>query len=83
MDRLMALQAFARVVELGGFTKASRSLDIRVSRGRCPHLLLEPLICWQLTTRPIEAAVSPYPAQWEASTRQATSPAGKLHLPSE
>ena len=28
MDRLMALQAFARVVELGGFTKASDSLQI-------------------------------------------------------
>ena len=28
MDRLMALQAFARVVELGGFTKASDSLQL-------------------------------------------------------
>ena len=28
MDRLMALQAFARVVELGGFTKASDSLQM-------------------------------------------------------
>src|SRR5258708_36993526 len=27
MDRLMALQAFARVVELGGFTKAADSLQ--------------------------------------------------------
>ncbi|MGH8193868.1 MAG: LysR substrate-binding domain-containing protein [Woeseiaceae bacterium] len=28
MDRLMALQAFARVVELGGFTKAANSLQL-------------------------------------------------------
>jgi LysR family transcriptional regulator for bpeEF and oprC len=28
MDRLMALQAFARMVELGGFTKASDSLQM-------------------------------------------------------
>jgi DNA-binding transcriptional LysR family regulator len=28
MDRLMALQAFARVVELGGFTKAGDSLQM-------------------------------------------------------
>src|SRR5258708_28389634 len=28
MDRLMALQAFGRVVELGGFTKASDSLQM-------------------------------------------------------
>src|SRR3979490_1772055 len=28
MDRLMALQAFARVVELGGFTKAGDSLQL-------------------------------------------------------
>src|SRR5882757_5290258 len=28
MDRLMSLQAFARVVELGGFTKAGDSLQI-------------------------------------------------------
>ncbi|HEX9381773.1 MAG TPA: LysR family transcriptional regulator, partial [Gemmatimonadaceae bacterium] len=28
MDRLMALQAFARVVELGGFTKAADSLQL-------------------------------------------------------
>src|SRR3977135_4331899 len=28
MDRLMALQAFTRVVELGGFTKAGNSLQL-------------------------------------------------------
>jgi DNA-binding transcriptional LysR family regulator len=28
MDRLLALQAFARVVELGGFTKAGDSLQL-------------------------------------------------------
>src|SRR5258706_12930264 len=28
MDRLMALQAFSRVVELGGFTKAADSLQL-------------------------------------------------------
>jgi len=28
MDRLTALQAFARVVELGGFTKAGNSLQL-------------------------------------------------------
>jgi hypothetical protein len=28
MDRLLALQAFARVIELGGFTKAGDSLQL-------------------------------------------------------
>jgi DNA-binding transcriptional LysR family regulator len=28
MDRLMALRVFARVVELGGFTKAANSLQL-------------------------------------------------------
>jgi Bacterial regulatory helix-turn-helix protein, lysR family len=40
MDRLMALRAFARVVELGGFTKAGDSL--RLSKTTVSDLVQEP-----------------------------------------
>jgi len=43
MDRLLALQAFARVVELGGFTKAgvSATSDGAAFYERCAHILAE------------------------------------------
>ena len=65
MDRLMALQAFARVVELGGFTKASDSLQTPKTTVSDLVQSLEKHLgarLLQRTTRPVAALLVNRPA---------------------